>query len=239
MRKLTVSEFVSLDGVMQAPGGADEDTEDGFQHGGWQMAYFDDVAGERIGASMAQTGAFLFGRKTYDIFASYWPTQPDDNPFAKILNGLPKYVASTTLTEPQWAKTTVLSGDVTAAIGELKAKPGGELQVHGSGTLVRWLLEAAGADAIARILDPFPDRSACARCAALVWDGEREWLGIGEVRGVIAGAPRGKQGFGWDVVFAPEWGGGRTYAELTPAEKNARSHRALALAALRAELDRR
>jgi XTP/dITP diphosphohydrolase len=104
------------------------------------------------------------------------------------------------------------------------------------GPLVRWLLQAAGAAAIARILDPFPDRAARARCAALVWDGEREWLGLGEVNGVIVADPRGAGGFGWDAVFAPEWAGGRTYAELTPAEKNARSHRALALHALREKL---
>ncbi len=104
------------------------------------------------------------------------------------------------------------------------------------GPLVRWLLEAAGAEAIARILDPFADRGARARCAALVWDGTRERLGVGEVRGAIVRAPRGGAGFGWDVVFAPEWGGGRTYAELTAVEKNERSHRALALAALRREL---
>jgi non-canonical purine NTP pyrophosphatase (RdgB/HAM1 family) len=104
------------------------------------------------------------------------------------------------------------------------------------GPLIRWLLEAAGPSAIARILDPFPDRTALARCAALVWDGDLEWLGVGEVRGTIVGEPRGTGGFGWDVVFAPEWGGGRTYAELAPAEKNARSHRALALRALREQL---
>jgi dihydrofolate reductase len=125
MRKLTVSEFVSLDGVMQAPGGADEDTEGGFRHGGWQMGYFDDVAGERIGASMAQTGAFLLGRRTYEIFASYWPTQSDDDPFAKILNGLPKYVASTTLGEPlAWQNSTLLQGDVAKAVAELKESEG-------------------------------------------------------------------------------------------------------------------
>jgi dihydrofolate reductase len=119
MRKLTVSEFVSLDGVMQAPGGADEDTEGGFRHGGWQMGYFDDVAGERIGASMAQTGAFLLGRRTYEIFASYWPTQSDDDPFAKILNGLPKYVASTTLGEPlAWQNSTLLQGGLVQTLYE-------------------------------------------------------------------------------------------------------------------------
>ncbi len=105
------------------------------------------------------------------------------------------------------------------------------------GPLVRWLLAAAGPEAVARILDPFSDRAARARCAALIWDGKREWLGVGEVDGTIERAPRGSGGFGWDVVFAPAWGGGRTYAELSPEEKNARSHRALAFGALRRALE--
>jgi non-canonical purine NTP pyrophosphatase (RdgB/HAM1 family) len=104
------------------------------------------------------------------------------------------------------------------------------------GALVRWLLEAAGPTAIPRMLDGFHDRSARARCAAVVWDGTREWLGVGEVAGTISPEPRGQSGFGWDVVFAPEWAGGRTYAELLPDEKNARSHRRLALEALKRQL---
>jgi dihydrofolate reductase len=155
MRKLTVSEFVSLDGVMQAPGGADEDTEGGFRHGGWQMGYFDDVAGERIGASMAQTGAFLLGRRTYEIFASYWPTQSDDDPFAKILNGLPKYVASTTLAEPlAWQNSTLLQGDVAKAVAELKEGEGGNIVVLGSGGLVQTLYENDLVDEYALMIHP-------------------------------------------------------------------------------------
>ena len=155
MRKLTVSEFVSLDGVMQAPGGADEDSEGGFRHGGWQMGYFDDVAGERIGASMAQTGAFLLGRRTYEIFASYWPTQPDDDPFAKILNGLPKYVASTTLAEPlSWQNSTLLQGDVAKAVAELKEGEGGNIVVLGSGGLVQTLYENDLVDEYALMIHP-------------------------------------------------------------------------------------
>jgi dihydrofolate reductase len=155
MRKLTVSEFVSLDGVMQAPGGADEDTEGGFRHGGWQMGYFDDVAGERIGASMAQTGAFLLGRRTYEIFASYWPTQSDDDPFAKILNGLPKYVASTTLGEPlAWQNSTLLEGDVAKAVAELKEGEGGNIVVLGSGGLVQTLYENDLVDEYALMIHP-------------------------------------------------------------------------------------
>ena len=155
MRKLTVSEFVSLDGVMQAPGGADEDTEGGFRHGGWQMGYFDDVAGERIGASMAQTGAFLLGRMTYEIFASYWPTQSDDDPFAKILNGLPKYVASTTLGEPlAWQNSTLLQGDVAKAVAELKEGEGGNIVVLGSVGLVQTLYENDLVDEYALMIHP-------------------------------------------------------------------------------------
>jgi dihydrofolate reductase len=155
MRKLTVSEFVSLDGVMQAPGGADEDTEGGFRHGGWQMGYFDDVAGERIGASMAQTGAFLLGRRTYEIFASYWPTQSDDDPFAKIVNGLPKYVASTTLGEPlAWQNSTLLQGDVAKAVAELKEGEGGNVVVLGSGGLVQTLYENDLVDEYALMIHP-------------------------------------------------------------------------------------
>ena len=155
MRKLTVSEFVSLDGVMQAPGGADEDTEGGFRHGGWQMGYFDDVAGERIGASMAQTGAFLLGRRTYEIFASYWPTQSDDDPFARILNGLPKYVASTTLGEPlAWRNSTLLQGDVAKAVAELKEGEGGNIVVLGSGGLVQTLYENDLVDEYALMIHP-------------------------------------------------------------------------------------
>ena len=106
------------------------------------------------------------------------------------------------------------------------------------GPLIRWLLASAGAAAIPRLLDGFPDRRATARCVALVRDGEREWLGVGVADGTIAAAPRGESGFGWDVVFAPDWGGGRTFAEMTATEKNARSHRGLAFSALRRELER-
>ncbi len=104
------------------------------------------------------------------------------------------------------------------------------------GPLVRWLLEAAGPAALARILDGFDDRRAIARCVALIFDGKQEWIGQGTVAGEIATEPRGASGFGWDVVFAPEWGGGRTYAEMTADEKNARSHRGLAFRDLRRRL---
>ena len=155
MSKLVVAEFLSLDGVMQAPGGEDEDREGGFEHGGWQRPYFDDVAGERIGASMAQTGSFLFGRKTYDIMAAYWPTQPDDDPFAKVLNGLPKYVASTTLSEPLvWQNSTLLQGDVAKAVAELKRGEGGNIVVLGSGGLVQALYENDLVDEYSLMIHP-------------------------------------------------------------------------------------
>jgi len=139
--KLTTTTQVSVDGVMQGPGGPEEDERGVFERGGW--AHFDNEAGTVMDEIYQRADAFLFGRRTYEIFAGSWGTwdDPGDSPIWTALNTKPKYVASTTLTEPRWANTTVLSGDVAAAIGELKAKPGGELQVHGSGALIRWLLE--------------------------------------------------------------------------------------------------
>jgi dihydrofolate reductase len=141
--KLTTTTFVSVDGVMQGIGGPDEDRSGGFERGGWVTPLFDNEAATFLNEVYGRAGAFLFGRRTYEIFAGYWGAveDPGINPIAKALNSRPKYVASTTLTNPRWADTTVLSGDVAAAVGELRAKPGGELQVHGSGALIRWLLD--------------------------------------------------------------------------------------------------
>jgi dihydrofolate reductase len=144
--KLTTVTHVSVDGVMQGLGGADEDRSGGFERGGWALPLFDDEAETFTAEVYQRADAFLFGRRTYEIFAGSWGTgswgaNQGDNPISVALNTMPKYVASTTLTDPQWAGTTVLSGDVAAAVAELKAKPGGELQVHGSGNLVRWLLD--------------------------------------------------------------------------------------------------
>jgi len=141
--KLTTTTWVSVDGVMQGIGGPDEDRSDGFARGGWVTPYWDDEASTVLNQVYARADAFLFGRRTYEIFAGSWGELPDPtiNAIAVALNTQPKYVASTTLTDPQWADTSVLSGDLAAAVGELKAEPGGELQVHGSGNLVRWLLD--------------------------------------------------------------------------------------------------
>src|SRR5437870_12959658 len=152
--KLTTTTQVSVDGVMQGPGGPEEDERGVFERGGW--AHFDDEAGTVMGEIYQRADAFLLGRRTYEIFARSWGAWPDpgDDPIWKALNTQPKYVASTTLTEPRWANTTVLSGDVAAAVGELKAKPGGELQVHGSGALIRWLLDKQLVDEITMLTVP-------------------------------------------------------------------------------------
>ena len=140
--KLTTTTQVSVDGVMQGPGGPDENRSGGFERGGWAMGLFDNEVMTLVNEIYQRAGAFLFGRWTYELFAGYWGVREDlGHSIVGALNTRPKYVASTTLTDPQWADTTVLSGDVAATIGELKAKPGGELQVHGSGALTRWLLE--------------------------------------------------------------------------------------------------
>jgi dihydrofolate reductase len=138
--KLTTNTQISVDGVMQANGGRDENIDPGMERGGWARPLFDSEAMTFVNQFYQRADAFLFGRRTYDVFAGYWGVQ-SGNPIADALNSRPKYVVSNSLTDPQWANTTVISGDVAAAIRELKAKPGGELQVHGSGKLVRWLLE--------------------------------------------------------------------------------------------------
>src|SRR4029079_8960895 len=141
--KLSTMTQVTVDGVMQGNGGAsEEDRREGFGRGGWAMGVFDDETFTFISETYQRADAFLFGRRTYELFAGYWGARRDlEHPIVGALNKKPKYVASTTLSNPQWADTTVLSGDVAAAIRELKATPGGELQVHGSGGLIRSLLE--------------------------------------------------------------------------------------------------
>jgi dihydrofolate reductase len=140
MRMLRVIEFLSLDGVMQAPGAPEEDTEGGFRHGGWQRPYVDDVLGATAAEGMAATDAYVFGRKTYEKMAAYWPTAPDDDPYARHLNSTPKYVASTTLQRVEWRNSTLIKGDVAEEIAKLKEEPGGNIALLGSGELVQTLI---------------------------------------------------------------------------------------------------
>jgi dihydrofolate reductase len=167
--KLTTTTNVSVDGVMQGLGGPDEDPTGGFERGGWALPLFDDENATFLGRLYERADAFLFGRRTYEIFADSWGAVEEmvNAPIGRALNTRPKYVVSNTLTDPRWSDTTVLSGDVAAAIRELKARPGGELQVHGSLSLVRWLFDNQLVDEITLITYPvvvgqgmrlFPDR---------------------------------------------------------------------------------
>jgi dihydrofolate reductase len=140
MRKLVLSQFLSLDGVVQAPGDRNEDTEGGFRHGGWQIPYVDETFMAAAGEGMAETDAPLFGRKTYEIMAAYWPTAPADDPFARHLNPIQKYVASRTLERAEWQNSTVIRGDVVEAVRELKEQPGKNISVLGSGDLAQTLM---------------------------------------------------------------------------------------------------
>jgi dihydrofolate reductase len=155
---------VTVDGVMQGNGGASaEDSRSGFERGGWALGAGDDETRRLINEIYQRADAFLFGRRTYELFAAYWGAEeraraaaedPGSHPITDALNTRHKYLVSNTRTEPRWADTTVLSGDVAAAIGELKARPGGELQVHGSGALIRWLLENDLVDEINLLIIP-------------------------------------------------------------------------------------
>jgi dihydrofolate reductase len=153
--KLTTTTQLSVDGVMQANGGRHPILDPGMERGGWARPLFDSQAMTFVDRVYQRADAFLFGRRAYQMFAGYWGAMgPGSGPIADALNTRPKYVASTTLTEPRWADTTVLTGDLAAAIGELKAKPGGELQVHGSGTLIRWLLDNDLVDELTLLIVP-------------------------------------------------------------------------------------
>src|SRR5262245_7073211 len=162
--KLTTMTQVTVDGVMQGNGAAsDEDRRSGFERGGWAMGVFDDETMTLINDTYQGADAFLFGRRTYELFAGYWGAEerartalddPGNHPIAAALNTKPKYLASTTLTDPHWADTTLPSGDLAAAVGELKGKPGGELQVHGSGALIRSLLANDLVDELTLLIVP-------------------------------------------------------------------------------------
>ncbi|WP_084964036.1 dihydrofolate reductase family protein [Thermoactinospora rubra] len=155
MGRLVVTNSITLDGVMQAPASPGEDRRDGFPYGGWAAPYHDESMAKAMGEGMGETGAMLFGRRTYEQFATFWPFQPDDNPYAKVLNAFPKYVASTTLREPlPWANSTLLKGDVVAAVRELKQRHDKAISILGSGELVRSLLPHGLIDELVLLIHP-------------------------------------------------------------------------------------
>jgi dihydrofolate reductase len=139
--KLIATMMLTLDGVYQGPGGPDEDRRGGFERGGWAALHSDEETWRNVTSLFERADALLLGRKTWEIWEAYWPHHDKGDPVSHGVNVLPKYVPSTTLTDPTWQNTHVINGDVEAAVRELKAKPGRELQVHGSGDLLRWLLE--------------------------------------------------------------------------------------------------
>ncbi|MPZ28495.1 MAG: dihydrofolate reductase [Micromonosporaceae bacterium] len=154
MRKLVVGEFISLDGVVQAPGAPDEDRDGGFTHGGWTVPFFDEQLGEIMTELVTGAGGLLLGRKTYEGFAASWPLVPDDDPIAATLNRIPKYVASRTLTTLEWNNSTLLTGDVAKAVADLKQEPGDELQVSGSSDFLQTLIQHDLVDAYQLIVFP-------------------------------------------------------------------------------------
>ncbi|MGG7507332.1 dihydrofolate reductase family protein [Plantibacter sp. YIM 135249] len=168
--KLTLTEFVSLDGVAQGPGSPDEDTSDGFSRGGWFVPYIDESFIGIVTGWLEEADGLLLGRRTYTAFARDWPPMLDpDDPVSVMMNGLPKYVATNTLIEAGWAPSTILSGDVVAQVAELKKRPGRELQIHGSARLAHSLLTAGLVDEVRLVIAPvvvgagrrlFPDGAA-------------------------------------------------------------------------------
>ena len=155
MANVVVFTSLTLDGVMQAPGRPDEDRRGGFAHGGWAPPYADSVLGSAVGESLANTGALLLGRRTYEDLFAYWPHQPEPNPFTAVLNTTQKYVASTTLEEPlPWRNSTLLKGDAAAAVAGLRERPGKDLVVLGSGELVRSLMRRNLVDQYVLLIHP-------------------------------------------------------------------------------------
>lgn len=156
MRKVIVFEWMSLDGVVQAPGHPDEDREGGFQHGGWHLPYFDDLSRTQVVENYTRAGGFIFGRRTYENLAAYWPNASDEEQVvARPLNSLPKYVASTTLAEPlEWQNSSLLHGDVPKAVQALKEEDGKDLLVVGSPALVQTLIENDLVDEYRLMIDP-------------------------------------------------------------------------------------
>lgn len=192
--RLTVHMFQTLDGVVQGPGAPDEDRSGGFEHGGWLVPFGDEVFGEVVSGWFTRAGALLYGRVTFEMMRAYWPqvTDPDDV-VARAINGLPRYVVSSTLTDPAWPGTTVLPGDPVEAVRALKEQPGDELQVHGSAALVQALLGAGLVDELRVLTFPVV-------------------LGRGK-RLVEPGAPAS----GLSLVASRVTSTGVVYAEYTPA----------------------
>jgi dihydrofolate reductase len=154
MRKIVVINHLSLDGVMQAPGRPDEDRRDGFERGGWAQPNVDEVMGKVMAEGMAQGGPLLFGRRTYEDFAGFWPKQKD-NPYTEVLDNAQKYVASTTLKEPlPWKNSTLLEGDAAEAVARLKEEPGNDIGILGSGELVRSLMRHELIDEFVLMIHP-------------------------------------------------------------------------------------
>ena len=155
MSRLVVTNNLTLDGVVQSPASPDEDRRDGFEHGGWAPPYADSVMGEKMGEGIATGGSMLFGRRTYEKMAAFWPDQPDDNVFADVLNNREKYVASTTLQSPlPWQNSTLLEGDAAEAVARLKEQPGGDIVILGSGELIQSLLPHGLIDAFVLSIHP-------------------------------------------------------------------------------------
>jgi dihydrofolate reductase len=154
MRKLAVIEFVTLDGVMQGVGSPDEDREGGFEHGGWVSGYASEDQMAAAIESQRTTSAYLFGRKTYEKMAEFWPTQPDENPMAAHLNASPKYIATRTLTQLHWSNSHILHGDLFTAVRDLKARGEGNIAVLGSGALVQDLVASDLVDEYRLFLHP-------------------------------------------------------------------------------------
>ena len=155
MSKIIVTNSVTLDGVMQAPGRTDEDTRGGFRYGGWAVPYNDEIMGRVMGEGMANTGPLLLGRRTYEDFASIWPNMPDDNPFAAVLNSTRKFVASRTLTEPlPWVNSTLLPGDAADSVAELKKQSEKDIVILGSGELIQSLMRRKLIDEFVLLIHP-------------------------------------------------------------------------------------
>jgi dihydrofolate reductase len=173
MRKVIVQEFLALDGTAQAPGGPDEDVSGGFKHGGWQMQYLEDAGMDWVRKGIKDAGGFLLGRRTYEIFAGYWPKNPEAPPeIAEPLNTKPKHVASTTLTGPlEWQNSSILEGEVPGAVAALKEESGGDLLIMGSTELVQSLIQHGLVDQFRLVIDPL-----------LVGGGKRIFPDDGELR---------------------------------------------------------